>query len=374
MTTKPKHYCPIPFHHMAIRPNGTIQPCCYFNWYDIPEDFTLDYKNLFYDHPFMIQMREDLRQDKPVSGCSKCYRAEELTGKSMRTEYMQESRLGFSDMPPEEPVLTYIDLALSNVCNNRCRMCSFDLSTNWYSDSKKLGIEIPKGLIEHKNNFDDIDFSKLTYIKMIGGEPLMEQDKFIAMLKRCKLDTMNILVTTNSTVRPNEELLSLLKQCKRVRWNLSIDAFGPLNNFLRKGSKWEEVLENLHWFMDTFPGDVNVNGVVSIYNVNTFYELSDYVHKHYPKAKVAFNMIDGVDYMHPKHLPDDAKTAIAKKLSTISHPVVPRIIGAFEEEGNFDTFIENDNKMNNLRTEHWYDINKELFDLTSKYLNESRTN
>ena len=365
-----KHFCPIPFHHMAIRPNGTVQPCCYFNWYDIPEDFTLDYKNLFYEHPFMIQMREDLKQDKPVAGCSKCYRAEELTGRSMRTEYMQESRLGFSDTPPDEPVLTYIDLALSNVCNNRCRMCSFDLSTNWYSDAKKLGIEIPKGLIEHKNNFDDIDFSKLTYIQMIGGEPLMEQDKFIAMLNKCKLDTMNILVTTNSTVRPNDELLALLKQCKRVRWNLSIDAFGPLNNFLRKGSKWDEVLENLHWFMETFPGDVNINGVVSIYNVNTFYELSNYVNSYYPKAKVAFNMIDGVEYMHPKHLPEEVKSFIAKKLSNVKHPVVPRILGAFQEQGDFNVFLENDTKMNNLRGEDWYHNNPELYKLTMGYINK----
>lgn len=353
---------------MAIRPNGTVQPCCYFNWYDVPEDFTLDYKNLFYDHPFMKKIREDLRQDKPVSGCSKCYKAEELTGRSMRTEYIKEERLGFSEQPPEEPVLTYIDLALSNVCNNRCRMCSYELSTNWYSDAKKLGIEIPRGLIEHKNNFDDIDFSKLTYIKMIGGEPLMEQDKFIEVLKRCKLDTMNILVTTNSTVRPNEELLDLLKQCKKVRWNLSIDSFGTMNDFLRKGSKWQNVQDNIHWFMQAFPGLVNVNGVVSIYNANNFYELTDYVNEHYPKAKVAFNLLDGVDYMHPRHLPEEAKSYIINKLTGKNYPVVPRVIDALKQSGDFNSFLENDAKMNKLRDETWYGHNEELYSLIKSYL------
>lgn len=362
-----KHYCPIPFHHMAIRPNGTVQPCCYFNWNDVPADFTLDYKNLFYDHPFMNQIREDLRQDKPVAGCSKCYKAEQLTGRSMRTEYIREERLGFSETPPETPTLTYIDLALSNVCNNRCRMCSYELSTNWYSDAKKLGVEIPRGLIEHNNNFDDIDFSKINYIKMIGGEPLMEQDKFIDVLKRCRLDTMNILVTTNTTVRPNEELLYLLNQCKKVRWNLSIDAFGTLNDFLRKGSKWEEVKANIHWFMDAFPGLVNVNGVVSIYNANNFYELTDYVNRHYPKAKVAFNLIDGVDYMYPKHLPQLAKNAIIEKLSGKNYPVVPRVIDALKQDGDFKFFLNNDNKMNKLRNETWFEHNPELYDLLKEY-------
>lgn len=367
--TNSKHYCPIPFHHIAIRPNGTVQPCCYFNWYDIPEDFTLDYKNLFHDHPFMKKIREDLRQDKPVAGCSKCYRAEELTGKSMRTEYIQESRLGFSETAPTEPELTYIDLALSNVCNNRCRMCNYELSTNWYSDSKKLGINIPKGLIEHRNNLDDIDFSKLTYIKMIGGEPLMEQDKFIAMLNRCNLQSMNILITTNSTVKPNEELLSLLKECKKVRWNLSIDAYGPLNDYLRKGSNWEEVKENLAWFDKTFPGNVNVNGVISIYNVNNFFELSDYVSKNHPKVRTSFNIIDGSEWMHPKNLPEQVKEQVISLIKGHSQPSVPRAIDAIQQNGDLSEFVKMDRRISSIRnSETWSDKNTELYSIIQDYI------
>jgi len=345
-----------------------MQPCCYFNHQDIPQDFTLAYKNLFYEHPFMKQMRDDLRKDKPVNGCSKCYKAEQLTGKSMRTEYIAESRLGFSDTPPSEPVLTYIDLALSNVCNNRCRMCGFELSTNWYSDSKKLGREIPHGLIQHKNDLTDIDFSKINYIKMIGGEPLMEQDKFIAVLEKCKLNELNILVTTNATVRPNNKLLALLQQCKKVRWNLSIDAFGPLNDFLRKGSYWDEVKENIAWFAINFYKNVNINGVVSIYNSNNFFELTDYTSKHHPEVNVKFNMIDGVDYMHPKHLPDSAKQYLIKKISALDYPVAPRVVDALKQHGDFSLFLKEDTVMNELRNETWYELNPELFELIKDYL------
>lgn len=372
MTTT-KHYCPIPFHHMAIRPNGTIQPCCAFRWNEIPSDFTLEYKNLFYDHPFMKKIRADLREDKPVAGCSECYKAERLTGRSMRTEYIMEERLGFSENPPDEPVLTYIDLALSNVCNNRCRMCNYELSTNWYSDSKKLGIEIPRGLIEHRNNFDDIDFSKLTYIKMIGGEPLMEQDKFISVLQRCNLENMNILITTNTTVRPNEELLDLLQQCKKVRWNLSIDAFGPLNDFLRKGSHWEEVRDNLDWFESTFPKNVNVNGVVSIYNINNFTQLVDYVKEKHPTCRVALNMIDGSDWMHPRNLPNEVKQRVIDMIKNHGHVFVPRAIeGIKQAGGNFSSFVHNDKKLSELRKEDWADKNPELYELIKTYYDNAQ--
>lgn len=367
MTTT-KHYCPIPFHHIAIRPNGTVQPCCAFKWNEIPEDFTLGYKNLFLEHPFMQKIRQDLREDKPVAGCSGCYKAEQLTGKSMRTEYIEEERLGFSDTPPDEPELTYIDLALSNVCNNRCRMCNYELSTNWYSDSKKLGIDIPRGLIEHKNNFDDLDFSKLTYIKMIGGEPLMEQDKFIDILKRCNLSKMNILITTNSTVRPNDELLSLLMQCKKVRWNLSIDAHGPLNDYLRKGSHWENVKSNLHWFAEKFPKNINVNGVISIYNINNFFELSDYVASHYSWCRTAFNIIDGVDWMHPKHLPEEIKKFVIGKIQKHPHISVNRAIDAIQQLGDFKEFVVMDKKLSDIRNEHWADLNPELYNLLKDFI------
>lgn len=361
---KTNHYCPIPFHHIAIRPNGTVQPCCAFRWNEIPEDFTLEYKNLFHDHPFMKKIRADLREDKPVRGCGECYKAERLTGRSMRTEYIMEERLGFSETPPDEPELTYIDLALSNVCNNRCRMCNYELSTNWYSDSKKLGIDIPRGLIEHRNNFDDIDFSKLTYIKMIGGEPLMEQDKFIDVLNRCNLENMNILITTNTTVRPNEELTTLLKKCKKVRWNLSIDAYGPLNDYLRKGSKWEEVEENLHWFAKTFPDNVNVNGVISIYNINNFFKLAEYVQAHYKWCKVAFNIIDGSEWMHPRNIPDSVKQTIVDIIKTNKHQAVPRAIDAIMQDGgDFCNFIERDKKLSAIRSEDWIDKNPELYEI-----------
>ena len=360
-----KHYCPIPFHHIAIRPNGTMQPCCAFRWNEIPNDFTINYKNLFYEHPFMNKIREDLKQDKPVAGCSECYNAEQLTGNSMRTEYLKKRSLGFSSTPPAEPTLTYIDLALSNVCNNRCRMCGPDLSTNWYADTKALGKQIPRGLINLNTNlFDNIDLSKLTFIKMIGGEPLMEQEKFVAVLERCDLSNLSILIATNSTVRPNEKLLSLLSKCKQVNWNLSIDSYGPLNNFLRKGSKWEQVAENLDWFVKTFPKKVKVVGVVSIYNANNFYELANYVKD---KCDIGFNIVDGVDWMMPKNLPEDVKSKLKDKLLGLKHPFTPRVIDAINQQGDLSVFVRNDKKLNTLRKEDWFKHNLELYELLKEY-------
>jgi len=362
-----KHYCPLPFNHLAIRPNGNVYPCCFFRWEETPADMTLDYPDLFNSHPFMKQIREDLREDKPIAGCSKCYEAEELTGKSMRLDYLADTKLGLSTTPPEKEELKYVDLSLSNVCNNKCRMCSYELSTSWYSDTKKLGVEIPRGLIKNGNPLEGYDLSKLTYIKMIGGEPLMEQEKFIDILKQCNLPELTILITTNTTVRPNAELQALLDQCKRIKWNFSVDAYGTLNDFLRKGSKWQEVADNLDWYINRYGKDTNVHAVVSIYNINTFYELNTYIKTRHPKSYISFVTADGPSWMMIANLPERVKETIKNKLeienAKLPIPNFNVIIEDMMKPGDFYSFVHMDKRLNLIREEHWIEHNPELYEL-----------
>jgi len=357
----PKHFCPIPFHHLAVRPGGEVYPCCFFKHDEVPADFNLNYSDVFH-HPFLEQIRTDLREDKYVEGCSRCYKNEELTGNSMRIEYLKHE-----SSPPEEPVLTYLDLALSNLCNNKCRMCGPGLSTSWYSDAKKLGIPITSGVLKHEYNIDNFDLSKIDNIKLIGGEPLMEQEKFINILNRCDLKNLRLLITTNATVRPNDELLAIFKQCNSVKWLLSIDAYGPLNDFLRKGSKWSEVADNIKWFVGTFPNNVNIHSVASIYNINCLDQLHNYIRRHYPGIHQKHVMIDGPDWMHPSNLPNDVKKIIKNKLQSLKINNIEVLLNSLDQEGNTMLFKREDQKLNDLLNEHWRDANPELYNWLKGY-------
>jgi sulfatase maturation enzyme AslB (radical SAM superfamily) len=285
----------------------------------------------------------------------------------MRTEYLAADYLGFTSTPPEKPKLTYLDLALSNVCNNRCRMCGPGLSTSWYSDAKKLGIPIQSGVLEHEYNLDNFDLSELTLIKLIGGEPLMEQKKFIDILSRCNLEKLSLLITTNATVRPNDKLLAIFKKCKKVKWLLSIDAYGPLNDILRKGSRWDEVKENLHWYAENFPKNVNVHSVASIYNINCLDQLKTYIDDNLPGVEQKYAMIDGPDWMHPGNLPKDVKQHVQNKIQSFNISNIKVIIEELNNEGHFDLFKREDQKLNDLRNEHWRDANPELYDWLKGY-------
>lgn len=363
--------CPLPFHHIAIRPNGRVYPCCYFRHEDTPEEFNLSYKNVFY-HPFLVSVRDKIKKGEQVSGCKQCYQNEKLTGKSMRKQFLEgyEKNVGVPFTIPETPEIRYIDLAFSNVCNNKCRMCGPDLSTNWYSDSKELGFPIPKGIISNEDPTKNIDLSKLDYLKLIGGEPMLEQDKFMAVLEKCNLPELRLFVATNVTVKPKLELMKLLRKCKEVKIACSIDAYGNLNDFLRKGSKWEEVEKNLRWYSNNF-GNVLVHSIVSIYNINKFHELYEYVKEEYHNVTIQYMTVDGPNWIRPCNLPVDVKDRIMKDINRIDHDeiveIVPMIYEALSRPGNFGLFKEYDDKLNYLRDEHWKNLNPELYEMIKEF-------
>lgn len=366
-------YCPLPFYHLAIRPNGRVFPCCVFKWDSVPEDFNINDPNVF-NHPFLESIREKMRKGETVDGCSNCYQNEKNTGNSTRTYFLNRAdEFGWSNAPTNDIKITYLDLALSNTCNNKCRMCNADLSTSWYSDWKALGRSIPKGILHQETVLENYDFTEMKFIKLIGGEPLMEQLKFIDVLKRCNRKQLSILLTTNVTLTPNDELLSLLKECKDVKINLSIDAYGSLNDFLRKGSKWAKTVENIEWFSKNFPEEhaIRVHGVVSLYNVNKIDELYYFLNQNYPKIELGYVLVDSPDWMSVKHLPENAKQVIRNKIEswkkTYDTPFYNILLSELSKLGDFREFMKQDKKLSDIRKENWWDHNKELFEMVKTY-------
>ncbi len=361
--------CLLPFHHIAIRPNNKVYPCCQFRWEHVPDDLSLEYPDVF-NHPFMGELRQHMKTDTKHPGCSQCYDQERMSGgtKSMRLEYLE--KLG-TDIP-ETPTITHVDLALSNVCNNRCRMCGPELSTNWYADAKALGQEYFEG--QHsgiKNSvsvLSEYDLSKLRFIKLIGGEPLMEQEKFIEILRKCDRSNLTILLTTNATKVPKPELFALLKECKKVRVSLSIDGFGKMNDFLRKGSKWETVVNAIDWFWANFPDNVYIHTVISIYTINNFWKLHQFVKERYgEKLYLEYQMVDGVSWMYPRNLPQSAKDYVLEKVKNLGDKYVFEMVQAeLANVGSWELFNKMDSKLNALRMEDWRTINRELCEITKQ--------
>ena len=376
MNKPPRYACVMPFHHMAMRPDGQIFPCCVFRQEEVPEDLNVSHPDPF-NHEYMNWLRQKMLNDEYVHGCSKCYEDEKHSARSMRTDLIAPWTGDFGLPTVEEgrgkiKKLTNIDLALSNVCNNKCRMCLPQLSTHWYSDAKKLGMEIPRGVITNNTIIDNYDLSDLRFIKVLGGEPMMEQQKLIKVLNKCNLKQITILLVTNVSITPNEELLSLLKQCKKVNITFSIDSYGELNDFVRKDSNWQNVYNNIKWYKNHFD-DLNVHSAISIYNINKMHEMINFCSDNnlYHECVV----VDGPQWMRPRNLPKEIKPWITdylleheKKYNIRYKKIFNLLKNEMKEDGDFGLFVRNDSQLNRIRKEHWMDKNTELWEKIEKLI------
>jgi MoaA/NifB/PqqE/SkfB family radical SAM enzyme len=361
---------------MAVRPDGGIKPCCYFRDEHVPKDLTIEHADPFH-HPFMNEIRDKMSRDEYVDGCSKCYQDEAASGSSMRLDMNDPKKeFGLPTNKGEEVKLTNLDWAFSNVCNNKCRMCGPELSTQWYSDAKKMNYGFEhRGVIAKNTILDNYDLKDLRFIKMLGGEPLMEQDKFIQMLNKCNLPKLRILLVTNTTLRPNDELTNLLKQCENVNITFSIDSYGPINDFLRKGSNWKTVEENLIWYKETFKNnsvDFSVHSIASIYNINLIDELIMFCLKE--NLYHNYVVVDGPNWIMPRHIPEPVKQELIPRLekqaSNSKNKIYNLLIQELNQPGDFGMFIRNDIRLNKIRKENWETLNPWLWKKIQSYITD----
>ena len=349
----------MPFHHMDILPNDTLKPCCKF-LEELPYD-NIENKIDVHRDVFFENIRNSLKQGITVKGCQQCYDSEQHSNKSFRTRMLDKfkERTGKEFEMPDTSALYSINIALSNLCNSKCRMCSPEYSTSWYSDAKKLGIQIPKGPISKNDIIDSISASSLYSLSFVGGEPMMEQERIIKLLKQCNLENLNFIVTTNGTLLPNSELVSLLKKCKNVEIDLSIDTYGKLNDFLRKGGQWDNINYNLNWYYNNFP-KIKMNTAISIYNINLISELLNYISEYFPNVIHNHLIVSKPDWMSPKNLPESVKDLVRKKIENIEIPEIGVILNEMSKRGNYENFKNMDLKLNNVRNEDWKHLNTEL--------------
>lgn len=347
---------------------GEVRPCCMFKTEALSKPIQLYPNKNAMKSTAMSEIRDLISSNTPVPGCSKCYHHESMSKDSYRLSVLEKYKnlFGKEFVLPVEEELIYLEIAFSNVCNNKCRMCNANFSTNWYSDTKKLNLPMPpKGVIRTNDIASSIDLKKLRIIKINGGEPLMEQDKIINLINRCQTENLIVILNTNASLLPNPKLISALAKCAKVEINLSIDAYGELNDFLRKGSNWDNVVDNLTWFYNNYE-TIRIHSTINIYNCNCYDKLIDFVKNQFPRIQHDFMMIWDMEWMKISNLPKKAKNQVREKnldfKKKYTLPITDFVLNELNNQGDTNLFLSMDDKLNIIRNEHWMQYNKELYD------------
>lgn len=315
-------FCILPFIHLQYKPTGQSKLCCRFDlnaekFVDSKENLSIQKSSLeeTFKSSYWRTSRNLLTQNKKLPGCHKCYKEE-----SGDNDIIGSMRLGSNVLYNEGflhkfadstlPKLKYLEIGFGNYCNMACLSCNSTLSTTWHDDEIKLNALLDRDSKIKRIVFKKLDNLKfdpgkqtledLELIKFTGGEPMInpEFNRFIDKICREGYpERITLEIYTNCSYIPSEKLTKNLTRFKTVLLNLSIDAFGEANNYIRYGSVWisdskPSVSKSLDYWLALGKDNSNIrvvlSGTLSLLNI---FEMPKFIPWWMDKFKTSGNEI-----------------------------------------------------------------------------------
>ena len=362
-------WCPLPFIHLATRPNGDVRVCCTANASGAGIIDTKDAglvkegnENLnlkthtisqIWNSQYMKNIRLDMLSNKIPNSCEKCFKeeAQGITSKRNWETKVWAERLDINSIVEQTkedgslPInIPYFDLRLGNMCQLKCIMCSPHDSSSWIKEWK---IQYPQyKTIELKQDQDwDSKFDYTWYQKgsfldemktqsasikelyFAGGEPLLipEHYKILEFMVESGSASNCILRYNSNGLELPDKLFELWSHFKQVKFNFSIDAVGSRNDYIRYPSKWNDVVNNLKRLDDT-PSNITVNVAcaIQLLNISTITELVHWKESMnfkkinlppYGAGLIGTHLVYLPSYLNIRVLPNHIKQKIETKLN-----------------------------------------------------------
>ncbi len=370
-----KTFCVLPWIHLVFGFNEQIKPCCKFQASNFPQAQSKSLSEVF-DGPIFHNIREKMLAGEKIDGCWKCYEAEKVNQKSMR----EIANSDFKKIWSETPKIKYLELMLDNVCNLKCRSCSSGYSTSWYQDEVELG-RAPTWNRLFTQDISKLSqegvFNHLTKIKIMGGEPFLSPShgdllKSLDHLER--LPKMHLEYNTNATMKVSQQVLTYWSKLSAISIDFSLDGYKHKNDFFREGSSWENVISNIHWFIENVRCKqvfFSIHTVVSVYNLNDIIMIDDWLEAEFPGLMLTKGVAVFPSWLDIRNFPEDQKQkALSLYKKIISENKISesragfyRLIQQFLEKPqqiSFEEFVKMDKKLNEIRKRKLEDYDPEL--------------
>jgi MoaA/NifB/PqqE/SkfB family radical SAM enzyme len=246
-----------------------------------------------------------------------------------------------TDWTADAKPLMFLDLKLGNICNLKCRICGSWSSSQFATEElSNMDIAIDKKKTfpyqmlragawpkENETFWHEIDSvsDQIRYIEFTGGEPFMIREHFRMLeriVERGIAGQIEIHYNTNGTQFP-EEAENIWQHFKTVEIAFSIDDVGERFEYQRSNALWSEVEQNVARFMAMRDRHrhirLQVCCTINIFNVYYLEHVARWIAEQ-SFDFVYWNMMHDAWYFSIATLPDTAKAAIEKHLTTADIP------------------------------------------------------
>lgn len=413
-----KNFCMAPWVTLHAWPSGDSFPCCVI----LPEGKFKSGKGMAnlnevsiseaWNTELMKKLRKNMLADSPNAECSRCI-SEEQSGNpwSLRNHlnnqffenHFNKVEQTNDDGSHDNAEIIYWDIRFNNLCNMRCRTCSVEFSSQWYEDSvKTFGYDGPayKGLPK-KFWEDALPYLKnVEYVYFAGGEPLITEEHYKMLdtwISEGNTD-LQINYTTNFSKMNlgNKHVFDYWNKFSNVNVGASLDASYARGEYLRKGTKWDEIINNRRQMIQECPDTrFFLSSTISIFNALHFPDF----HKEWLEEGLIMNPHDinitfltEPNWISIQNIPIELKEKIERKwrdhIDYIDRnyykdrsisiyddnevlPIWESVINYMNsydqpDEQMITTFVHNTQWLDKHRNEYWLDIFPEL-EMLKKY-------
>ena len=249
--------CAAFWKHTNIRGDNRIFPCCRFKRPVAVFDKSIS--NILESDVY-----EKLRQSdvSKMPECSKCMHEEANGRKSLRQEFNEKYDTDIVE-------LKFLEIGFDNICNLTCDGCWSEFSSAWAKkETGKLSYTELDEITEVPDTIEKILF--------LGGEPLMTNRHESFLRRISQPERVEVIYNTNGTFLLKDNIVDLLEKFKNVKFILSIDAYGELNDKVRSGSKWQDII-NFITQIKQLGFALEVNSVLHLNNWHGIVDLENFI-------------------------------------------------------------------------------------------------
>ena len=404
MQTNKQTFCAAPWFSMRNENSGQYRVCCFHKgnltkFAGKSEFDSNDTMESWLNSEYMQYLRQQLDQGHRVPECRKCWDQEAVGLTSLRehTNDMISNRLERTLDQTWVPLyfknkndyrvdlLIAADVKINNLCNFSCAMCNAAESSIIYNKwHKQQDNEFVLEYIQSKPDYfpqikdaymvkngmqmlEEVLAQPIKYLKILGGEPLLNSkliDRLTKIPDQHKRQ-LNLTFITNGSV----DLVNISRQLigfKSVYYVASLEATGPLQDYVRRGSDWALIEQNIDNFL-LYAKTASDNFVVECHSTIQALSISGYADLkkwcQLRDIRSAIFVLEDPGYLSLSVLPEQMRLDTIAEIERLDlDNTVAALLLILKE-----TVYNTDSAEKFIRFIKWYDPNLELLDIDSRW-------
>lgn len=267
-----KSACPLAWESLSFNVDGSHRVCCntHHGAYNLDSRGNRVYLNESFDlesaynSELLKKLRSEMMSGQKPEFCRSCYDIESAGGHSVRSDLVNHYGPRMHELVNQtandgavDVKIRYLDVQLSNKCNIQCQMCRPELSHGLKSYFEKSGRHYSSEWYEraqstwvfegaYRKLYEKI-VPDLTDMLITGGEPFINETHYRMLEEAIRVGSAkNILLRYHSNMMSvPSRLIELWKNFRHIEVHMSLDGAPVVNEYVRYGSKWNRISENV---------------------------------------------------------------------------------------------------------------------------------